>query len=103
RRRLLDKFDSFRREGDTLVEGTGAITRQTLDLLTSSHVSQALDVEKEDPRVRERYGRGSLKNVDDGGPMWNDGLLISRRLVEAGVRCVTIGYGRWDYHGANFA
>ena len=45
---------------------------------------------------------GSLQNVDDGGPMWNDGLLIARRLVETGVRCVTIGYGRWAYHGANF-
>jgi len=102
RRRLLAKLDSFRREADTLVAGTGAITQQTLDLLTSSRVAQALDVEKEDPRLRERYGRGTRKNVDDGGPMWNDGLLIARRLVEAGVRVVTIGYGRWDYHGKNF-
>jgi hypothetical protein len=74
-----------------------------MTMLTSNKVLRALDVEKEDVKLRDRYGRGSLKNVDDGGPMWNDGFLIARRLVEAGVRCVTIGYGRWDYHGRNFA
>jgi hypothetical protein len=102
RRRLLAAVDRFRRESDAVVEGTDAITQRAMDLLTSNRVAQALDLEKEDPKLRERYGKGSLQNVDDGGPMWNDGLLISRRLVEAGVRCVTIGYGRWDYHGANF-
>jgi len=34
--------------------------------------------------------------------MWNDQLLIARRLVEAGVRCVTLSYGFWDTHGDNF-
>ncbi|MCC2668799.1 MAG: hypothetical protein K0Q72_1270, partial [Armatimonadetes bacterium] len=87
---------------DPLVEGADTVTQRAFELLTSNRVFQAMDVEKEDPIVRERYGRGSLKNVDDGGPMWNDGLLIARRLVETGVRCITIGYGRWDYHGNNF-
>ena len=32
----------------------------------------------------------------------NDQLLIARRLVEAGVRVVTLSYGRWDSHGKNF-
>jgi hypothetical protein len=94
--------DRFRREADGLVEGADALTQRAMDLLTSNKVLEAMDVEKEDPKLRDKYGRGSLKNVDDGGPMWNDGLLIARRLVETGVRCVTIGYGRWDYHGANF-
>lgn len=102
RRRLLQSMDRFRREADRQVEGLDALNQRVLTMLTSNKVMQALDVEKEDPKLRERYGRGSLKNVDDGGPMWNDGLLIARRLVETGVRCVTIGYGRWDYHGANF-
>jgi hypothetical protein len=102
RRRLLASVDRFHRDADARTEGVDAITQRALDMLTSSKVVQAMDVEKEDPKLRDRYGRGSLKNVDDGGPMWNDGLLISRRLVEAGVRCVTIGYGRWDYHGNNF-
>jgi uncharacterized protein (DUF1501 family) len=34
--------------------------------------------------------------------MWNDQLLMARRLVEAGARCVTVAYGFWDTHGANF-
>jgi uncharacterized protein (DUF1501 family) len=34
--------------------------------------------------------------------MWNDQLLIARRLVEAGARCVTVAYGFWDTHGQNF-
>ena len=34
--------------------------------------------------------------------MWNDQLLIARRLVEAGARCVTVAYGFWDTHGGNF-
>jgi hypothetical protein len=103
RRRLLTELDRFRRGADPLVEGAGASTQRALDLLTSNKVLQALDVEKEDPKLRDRYGRGNLKNVDDGGPMWNDGILICRRLVEAGVRVATLGYGRWDYHGANFS
>jgi hypothetical protein len=102
RRRLLAAVDRIKKDADPLLQGTDAITQRAFDMLTSNKVVKALDLDKEDPKLREKYGRGSLKNVDDGGPMWNDGLLACRRLVEAGVRCVTIGYGRWDYHGANF-
>ena len=66
-------------------------------------MAQALDVEREDPRLRDRYGIGSSKHLGDGAPMWNDQLLIARRLVEAGARCVTVAYGFWDTHGKNFA
>src|SRR5262249_56749377 len=38
----------------------------------------------------------------DGAPTVNDQLLLARRLIEAGVRCVTLSYGRWDSHGKNF-
>jgi uncharacterized protein (DUF1501 family) len=34
--------------------------------------------------------------------MWNDQLLMARRLVEAGARVVTVAYGFWDTHGNNF-
>jgi uncharacterized protein (DUF1501 family) len=36
-------------------------------------------------------------------PHWLDQFLMARRLVEAGVRCVTLSFGSWDRHGANFA
>lgn len=102
RRRLLEKMDGLRRDSEALLVGADAATRNALDLLTSNRVAQALDLSREDPKTVESYGPSSLVNVDDGGPMWNHGLLISRRLVEAGVRVVSLGYGRWDYHGANF-
>ena len=58
-----------------------------------------LDVTQEDPKLRDRYGRGSSAAITDAGPDWNDQFLVARRLVEAGVRCVTLGFGGWDYHG----
>ena len=41
--------------------------------------------------------------VDDGAPMHNEDFLIARRLVEAGARCVTISFGRWDTHSCRKA
>ena len=64
--------------------------RRAFDVLTSDKVARALDVEREDPRLRDRYGIGSPEHLGDGAPMWNDQLLIARRLVEAGARCVTV-------------
>lgn len=103
RRKLLQAFDGFRDEVDNAtLRGADAVYQQAFDVLTSPKLLQALDVTREDPEVRARYGEGSEKNIDDGPPCWNDQILICRRLVEAGVRCVTLGFGRWDYHGNNF-
>ena len=103
RKSLMRTFDKLRRESDatgTLV-GAEESTRQALNILTSSRLADALDLEKEDPRVRDGYGRGSPKNAGfgDAGPLLNDYFLAARRLVEAGVRVVTLAYGRWDWHG----
>ena len=57
---------------------------------------------KEPVATRDRYGRGNTKHLGDGAPMWNDQLLMARRLVEAGARVVTVAYGFWDTHGGNF-
>ena len=62
----------------------------------------ALDLTKEDPRLRARYGIGDMEPCDDGPPCCMDHFLMARRLVEAGVRVVTIGFGRWDFHSRNF-
>jgi uncharacterized protein (DUF1501 family) len=77
--------------------------RRAFDVLSSSKVAAALDVEREDPRLRDRYGRGSSTHLGDGAPMWNDQFLAARRLVEAGARVVTVAYGFWDTHGGNFS
>jgi hypothetical protein len=103
RREMLASFDRWRGEVDAApVEGLDNFYSRAFELLTSNTVAEALDVEREDPRLRERYGIGSAKHLGDGAPMWNDQLLIARRLVEAGTRCVTVAYGFWDTHGNNF-
>src|SRR5262245_42469692 len=104
RQQLLDQFDPFRRSVDgASAEGISSCYRQAFTVLTSDKLARALDVEREDPRLRARYGKGSPRHLGDGAPMWNDQLLIARRLVEAGVRCVSLAYGFWDTHGDNFS
>lgn len=104
RRRLLEEIDRLKQglPGERLAAADNA-TQRAFDVLTSSRLVDALDVEKEDPAIRERYGKGSSKHQGDGAPLWNDQLLMARRLVEAGVRCVTVAYGFWDTHGNNFS
>jgi uncharacterized protein (DUF1501 family) len=64
-------------------------------LLLSGKVAQAFDLSREDPRLRDRYGRH----------MYGQSLLLARRLVSAGVPIVQVNMGRvqtWDTHFANF-
>jgi hypothetical protein len=105
RRRLLTSLDTMRRDIDTtgMMSGMDAFEQRALDVLTSSKLLDALDLSKEDPKVVERYGDGKpYKYQYDGAPTCNDHLLIARRLIEAGVRVVSLSYGRWDSHGQNF-
>ena len=104
RKALLTAFDSFRRDTDAsgLMEGLDSFNQQAFGMLTSSRLLEALDLSREDKRVVERYGKGDPKNRDDGGPKLMEHFLIARRLVEAGARCVTLAFSRWDHHGDNF-
>lgn len=105
RRLLLKSLDNLKRSVDAngSIGGMDAFTERALGVLTSSRLLEALDVSREHPRVRERYGDGKpYKFQYDGAPTCNEQLLIARRLVEAGARCVTLSYGRWDSHGDNF-
>jgi hypothetical protein len=102
RRRLLASFDSLRHDLDSF-KAADAMTERALGVLTSSRLVEALDLSKETDKVRARYGDGKpYKFQFDGAPTVNDQFLLARRLVEAGVRCVTLSYGRWDSHGKNF-
>ena len=104
RGKLLRRFDQFRRDVDNsrAMEGFDAFTQQAFGILTSSQLSEALDLDKENPKVRERYGKGTGKHQGDGAPRLNEQFLLARRLVEAGVRCVTLSYSFWDWHDNNF-
>jgi uncharacterized protein (DUF1501 family) len=103
RKALLERIDAFRKTaGQTAGVAADTFHDRAFDVLTSSKLVEALDVTKEPDRARQRYGKGSPKHMGDGAPMWNDQLLMARRLVEAGARVVTVAYGFWDTHGGNF-
>ncbi|MBC7855222.1 MAG: DUF1501 domain-containing protein [Pirellulaceae bacterium] len=105
RKHLLSGFDRLRREVDSSgkLDGLDAFTQQALGILTASKLAEALDVSKENPKIRERYGQGHPQNYGDGAPRNQEHFLIARRLVEAGARCVTLNFGRWDFHSQNFS
>ncbi|HTH50177.1 MAG TPA: DUF1501 domain-containing protein [Candidatus Limnocylindria bacterium] len=103
RRALLAGFDHFRRDLDSsgIVESLDAFNQEAFNILTSSKLLEALDVSREPAKVRERYGKGDPKSVADGAPRNCEQFLVARRLVEAGARCVTLNFGRWDFHSNN--
>jgi hypothetical protein len=105
RRSLLQGLDQIKRHADTsgAMSGVDAFTEAAFGVLTNARLAEALDVSKEPAEVRERYGDGKPYQYQyDGAPTCNEHILMARRLVEAGVRCVTLSFGRWDSHGQNF-
>ena len=71
--------------------------QRAFELLTSSNTQQAFQIDREDPRTRDRYGRN----------IYGQSVLMARRLIEAGTRVVTISWApdanaTWDTHGNNF-
>ena len=116
RRALLESFDRFRRDvdGGGIIEGMDAIRRQALGILTSSRLADALDFKREDTSSRKSYGISDAATPAHGGPELLKQFLVARRLVEAGVRCVTLAFSQWplermsrggfnwDWHANNF-
>ncbi|HEV3203102.1 MAG TPA: DUF1501 domain-containing protein [Gemmataceae bacterium] len=91
RKTLLASFDTARREIDAsgTMKGLDAFTTRAFDMIASGAVRKALDLTREDPRIRDRY-----KGAEQ--------FLTARRLIEAGAGCVTLAIGGWDTHGDNF-
>jgi hypothetical protein len=91
RKTLLASFDNVRRELDSssTMSGLDSFQTRAFDMVASGTVRKALDLSREDPKTRDRY-----KGVEQ--------FLTARRLVEAGVGCVTLSYGGWDTHSENF-
>jgi hypothetical protein len=103
RRALLAGFDKFRRDVDATgsMSGLDAFNEQAFGVLTSNRLVEALDLSKEDKRIVERYGKGDPKPRGDAAPRMPEQFVLARRLVEAGVRVVTVAFGFWDYHSHN--
>jgi hypothetical protein len=105
RRQLAAMFDGFRRELDQgRADAFTQFQKQALEVVSSGRLVEALDLSREPERVRARYGDGKpySRFILDGSPTANENFLLARRLVEAGVRVVTVPYGRWDSHLDNF-
>ena len=103
RKTLLKSFDTLRRDIDSTgtLKGMDSFEQQAFGLLTSSRLAEALDISREDPKTIARYGTGNPKVFMDGNgaPRVPQSLLMARRLIEAGVRVVTLNYSKWDFHG----
>jgi len=105
RKTLLASVDRFRRNWDNSgqMEGMDSFSQRAMGILTSSDLFKALDITEESPETIELYGQGDPKRPKgDGAPRVPQNLLLARRLVEAGVRVVTVNYSFWDWHGSNF-
>jgi uncharacterized protein (DUF1501 family) len=91
RKALLSTFDDIRRDIDAsgTMQGQDAFTTRAFDMVASGAVRKALDLGREEPRSRDRY-----KGAEQ--------FLTARRLIEAGVGCVTLAIGGWDTHSSNF-
>ena len=97
RRKLLAALR--RREASGQPDSVTNFQQRAFGLLTSSRLAEALDLEREDPRTLERYGKTQKTDPSFGGaPQSPKHLLLARRLVEVGVRCVTVSFGAWDWH-----
>lgn len=105
---LLATLDRIRRDVQLsgAMESLDAFRQQAVDILTSGRFAEAMDLSNEDPRVLERY-----TVPRPGGLCWQYGddstatkkFLLARRLVEAGVRCVSISISDFDTHSKNFS
>ena len=96
RRQLLSEVDKFAQSAEVAANqaaGTVGVFRQkAFDLMTSPQAKRAFDIHAETEKLRDEYGRNTL----------GQSCLMARRLVEAGVRCVTIEHTNWDTHDNNF-
>jgi hypothetical protein len=95
RKSLLEHFDKrfdARETRGGLAAPLDAFQEQAVEMLRAEGTKTAFDLTREPDAVKERYGRDDL----------GQGALVARRLVEAGVRFVSIGKGGWDTHNDNF-
>ena len=96
RRALLKQVDRFHESAEqhanSDAEQLGVFAKRATDLMTSKEAKDAFNIEAEKIKLRDEYGRNTL----------GQSCLMARRLVESGVRCVTIEHSNWDTHYSNF-
>lgn len=108
RTELLGNLDLLRREvdGSGMMDAMDQFTSQAVGILTSGKLADALDLSKEDPRVLDRYtppvSDTQKRFYTAEGPESVRKFLLARRLIEAGVRVVSLSLSDFDTHSSNF-
>lgn len=95
RRGMLQTIDALQRKADGQPAAFDSLDQHyqaALNLITAPETKQAFEIGKEDPKLRDRYGRHRF----------GQSCLLARRLIESGVRFVTVSDGGWDTHADNF-
>jgi hypothetical protein len=95
RMKVLETVDTWQAKVESspaILEAADVFYEKAYSLITAPQAKKAFDIGAEDPRLRDRYGWNSL----------GQGCLMARRLVEGGVRFVTVTDGGWDTHQNNF-
>ena len=107
RRTLLAGLDRIKREADAsgTMDAMDRFTQQAVGILTSGRFAEALDFNNEPPEVLARYKTApdSIERfVTSESPQGSMKLLLARRLIEAGVRVVSLTISDFDTHSKNF-
>jgi uncharacterized protein (DUF1501 family) len=95
RRKMLAAVDQLQRTADVQPAAFEALDENyqaALNMITAPQTKEAFAIEKEDEKLRDGYGRHKF----------GQSCLLARRLIEAGVRFVTVTDGGWDTHQNNF-
>jgi hypothetical protein len=108
RRQLLSGLDKLHAAVDASgrMEGLDQFGQKAWEMLSSPAAQKAFDLDAEPQALRERYGfapafdPGAANRC--GAPAWSQRILLARRLVEAGVRLVTVDLRWWDTHVLGF-
>ena len=89
-----------------MMDAMDRFAQQAVGILTSGRFAEAMDLSREDPRVLDRYtpreDKGIFKFYTAEGPLAVRKFLLARRLIEAGVRCVSLSISDFDTHSKNF-
>lgn len=108
RRSLASAFDQMRKGVDAggAMEAMDRFDQAAWDLTSGSKAREAFDLDAEPMKLRERYGMMPEFKAPTpdrcGVPAWSQRMLLARRLVEAGVRLVTVDLRWWDTHVEGF-
>jgi hypothetical protein len=86
-RAVVDSHFSMLEKSDAL-DGMDSFYQRAYAMISSDKARAAFDLHKEDDKLRDEYGRNAP----------GQRLLLARRLVEAGVRFISLTYGGWDHH-----